>query len=348
MSQDASNQAPPTLQALTPEQLDQVTAFFKKRLVGQPEIVQTLTNVLYKQNALLKRALEHQDSQTVGIPTDPTVLLLMGGSWGKSLAARLIPMALEKLDHGSLTVLKPLPQDPTGTLDLNPHALAAPFATVVVENIETAGEINARFVNNLAHLIEMGMIALVEEQTVHPVPLGLCTIILTSNIADEEIRQTLNPETRLGFLRPDDDQTADIEAMYKAIQRICQRALDQLPHELLRYVDETVILRPLNQDDLRQIFDLEIDHYEQAMFPGRALQITFKDDAKAQMFAQARENLKRYGAHALRRVLQRHIDPLVYRAYNAGTLTEADLDTQHIIVGLEQGQIKARLERDSA
>ncbi len=343
MSQDASN--PPTLQALNPEQLDQVTAFFEKRLVGQPKVVQTLTNVLYKQNALLKRALEHRDSKDVGIPTDPTVLLLMGGSWGKSLAARLIPMALQKLDHGSLTVLKPLPQDPEGALDLDPRALAAPFATVIVENIETAGEINARFVSNLAHLIETGMIALVEEKTVHPVPLGLCTIILTSNVADEEIRQTLNPQTRLGFLHLDDDQAMESKEAYKAVQKICQRALDQLPRELLRHVDETVILRPLNQDDLRQIFDLEIDHYEQTMFPGRALQITFEGDAKAHLFAQARENLKRYGAHALRRVLQHHIDPLVYRAYNAGTLTEADLDTQHVVVRLEKGQIKAQLEQ---
>jgi ATP-dependent Clp protease ATP-binding subunit ClpA len=347
MSQDAPHQDAPTLQALTPEQLDQVAAFFKKRLVGQPEIVQTLTNVLYKQNALLKRALEHQGSKAVGIPADPTVLLLMGGSWGKSLAARLIPMALQKLDYGSLTVLKPLPQDPEGSLELDPRALAAPFATVVVEHIEIAREMNARFVSNLAHLIETGMVALIEEQTVHPVPLGLCTIILTTNIADQEIRQTLNPQTRLGFLRPDDDQAVDAETMYQAVHRICQRALDQLPRELLRHVDETVVLRPLNQDDLRQIFDLEITHYEQAMFPGRELQITFKGDAKAQLFAQARENLKQYGAHALRRVLQHHIDPLVYRAYNAGTLTEADLDTHHVVVGFDKGQIKARLEQDT-
>jgi hypothetical protein len=345
MKQDQSRTE--TMTALTPEELNQAVAFFKERLVGQPEVVQELTNVLYKQNALLKRVLEHgdQDDQAVGIPPDPTVLLLMGGSWGKSLAARLIPMALERLGRGSLTILTPLPQDPEGDLDIEPRALAAPFATVVIENIETAQSINARFVTNLAHLIETGLIALVDptQKMIHPLPLGLSTFIITSGIADAEIRQTLNPETRLGFLRPTEDRPVDADAMYEQVRQICQGALSFLPSELLRQVDETIILRPLSEDDLLQVFDLEIAQYQRSMFPGRALAVTFEGGAKEHLFAEAREGLGIYGAHALRRVLQRHIDPLVYRAYNEGTLTEANLEDQKVVVGLESGAISVRL-----
>jgi hypothetical protein len=332
-----------TLKALSRQELEQATAFFHERLIGQPKVVQVLTNVLYKQNALLKRVLE-TDSEA-SVPNDPTVLLLMGGSWGKSLAARLIPMALYDLDHGSMTRLTPLPQDSEGTLDLNPHVLAMPFATVVVEDIETAYRMNARFISNLAHLLGSGVVTLVdpEEKMLQTIPLGLSTFILTSSIADEEIRQALNPETRLGFLRPPGDCPVDVEAMYDKVQGICQQALEYLPRELLRHVDETVILRPLSEDDLRRVFDLEISHYQQAIFPGHDLPIVFEAETKAQLFEAARGGLGIYGAHALRRVLQRHVDPVVYRAYNEGALSEGNLQEQQIVISPGEGGVRVEL-----
>lgn len=347
MTQEPPAQQPQAMKALTSAQLDQITAFFQERLIGQPEVVQALTQVLYKQNALLKRILEHDEKsdREVGIPADPTVLLFLGGSWGKSLAAQLIPMALQRFGHGSLTVLTPLPQDPEGTLELEPHMVAAPFATVVIENIESARERNARFVSNLAHLLDTGLIALLDpqQQAIRPVPLGLSTFILTSSIADEEIRKTLNPESRLGFLHPADDQPVDAAAMYEDVQRICRQALALLPRELLRQVDQTVILRPLSQEDLQQIFDLEITHYQQVMFPGRALPIHLEEEAKERLFAEAKDGLGIYGAHALRRVLQQYIDPVVYRAYNEGTLTEENLEERQVTVSFTGDAISVKL-----
>jgi len=334
--------------ALTPEQLSQVVAFFEQRLIGQPEAIQALTNVLYKQNALLKRVLEHagDSERPVGIPADPSVLLLMGGSWGKSLITRLIPMALRPLGYGSLTALTPLPQDPEGALNLEPQAVAAPFATIVVENIETAEVINARFVTNLAHLMETGVVALIDplQKAVQPIPLGLTTVMLTSSIADEEIREALNPETRLGFLRPAEGRTADPEQTYQEIRRICEQALVYLPRDLIRHVDEMIVLRPLGESDLRQIFELEIAHYQQVMFPGQALRVVFEGEAQEHLFDEAQTDLGLYGAHALRRVLQRTIDPVVYRAYNEGRLTEANLGEHRVIVGLDKAAISVRVE----
>lgn len=349
MSQEQPKQETRKLQALTSKELDQIASFFQKRLVGQPEVVQALTNVLYKQNALLKRVLERkEDSEhAVGIPTDATVLLFMGGSWGKSLATRLIPMALSQLGRGTLTVMTPLPQDPEGSLNLDPRAVAAPFATVVVEHVETAQHINARFIANLAHLLETGMIALVDpsQKAIQPVPLGLTTFILTTGIADDEIREALNPETRLGFLHPAEESHKDAARVYEEVQRICLRAVHLLPGELLRQVDETVILRPLGQDDLREVFELEIAHYQQAAFPGRALRIAFEGGAKDNLFTEAQQGLGIYGSHALRRVLQRHIDPVVYRAFNEGVLNEENLDQHTVMVNPEADSVSVRLEQ---
>jgi hypothetical protein len=336
------------LAALTAKELEQITAFFTERLIGQPEVVQTLANVLYKQNALLKRVLEQDeaDPHPAGVPADPTVILLMGGSWGKSLATRLIPMALGAHGRGSLTVLTPLPQDPDGTLNMDPNAVAAPFATVVVENIESLEHLNARFLANLAHLLETGIIGVpdYEEKRLQPVPLGLATFMLTTSVADKEIREALDPEARLGFLPPAEEQPPDAAQAYAEVRRICERALDWLPHELLRAVDETVILRPLSQADLARIFDLEIGTYEQAMFPGQALRMHFDPGAKESLFAEAQAGLHVYGTHTLRRVLQRYVDPVVYRAFNTGHLTEDNLDQHQVRVGLSEGQVTVNLE----
>ncbi|RMF26667.1 MAG: hypothetical protein D6759_19230, partial [Chloroflexi bacterium] len=333
-------------QPLTWEQLEETIAFFRERLVGQPEVVETLAHVLYKQNALLKRAVEHEEGRP-SIPADPTVLLLAGGSWGKSLAARLIPMALARYGQGSLTVLTPLPQDPEGTLYLDPRLVAVPFATIVVENIEVAYQMNVRFVGNLAHVLSTGLIPLVDEThgMVHPIPLGLATFVLTTGVADAEIRQFLHPEGRLGFLPPETEM--DPEEAYEEVRRICERSLRQLPPEILRQVDETVILRPLGEDDLRQIFDLEIAYFEQGIFPGRHLPIRFEGNAHDSLFQEARQGLEVYGVHALRRVLQRYIDPVVYRAYNAGQLTEENLEATQIVIALQDGKVQVRLVTDA-
>lgn len=330
-------------QALTGAQLDEIIAFFQERLVGQPEVVQALTNVLYKQNALLKRVVEHPEG-LMAIPAAPTVLLLAGGSWGKSLAARLIPMALARYGQGSLTVLAASPQDPVGTLFLDPRLVAVPFATIVVEDIETAYQMNVRFVTNLAYVLSTGLIPLTDEVRgfVHPIPLGLATVIFTTSVADAEIRELLSPHGEGGFLGPASEWTP--EEAYAAVRRICERAIRRLPAEILRQVDETVILRPLSEEHLRQIFNLEITYFEQGMFPGQHLSIRFEGEAKERLFQEARSTLDVYGVHALRRVLQRHIDPVVYRAYVEGRLTEEDLKMTEVVVAWSNGGVQVALE----
>jgi ATP-dependent Clp protease ATP-binding subunit ClpA len=136
----------------------------------------------------------------------------------------------------------------------------------------------------------------------------------------------------------------DTATVYEEVQRICYRALDLLPRDLVREVDETIVFRPLGEDDLHQIFELEITHYQQAMFPGQALSVAFEGDAKTHLFDEAKEGLGMYGAHALRRVLQRYIDPVVYRAYNDGALTEENLTEHTVLVSLEAGKVSVRLE----
>ncbi|GEM_PF-1116029 len=328
--------------ALTAAQLEETVDFFRTRLVGQPEVVEVLSNVLTRQNALLRYGLEHREEKA-GIPADPTVLLFVGGSWGKSLAARLIPMALSRYGLSSLTTLTALPQDSEGSIYLDPRIVAVPFAVVLVEHIEAAYAMNARFVGNLAYVINAGLVPLLDEihGMVRPIPLGLATFIFTTGVGEEEIRRTLYPDGKSGFLKRRDLSAEDA---YRQVQTICHQALRDLPQEILREVDETVIFRPLNEDDLREVFDLEIEYYEQGIFPGRRISVAFEPEAKERAFSEALALLDVYGIHVLRRKLQHHIDPVVYKAYIEGTLTEENIEQARVLVTLEGEQLKVRPE----
>lgn len=127
------------------------------------------------------------------------------------------------------------------------------------------------------------------------------------------------------------------------MQRICHQALRDLPQEILREVDETVIFRPLSEDDLWKLFDLEIEYYEQGIFPGRRINIAFEPDAKERAFSEALALLDICGVRALRRKLQRHIDPVVYKAYIEGALTEDNIEQARVLVALEGEQLKVNL-----
>ncbi|MEE8163652.1 MAG: hypothetical protein V3T92_06575, partial [Anaerolineae bacterium] len=73
-------------------------------------------------------------------------------------------------------------QDPEGTIYLEPQIVAVPFAVVLIEHIEAAYAMNARFVGNLAYIVNAGLIPLADEMRglVRPIPLGLATFIFTT------------------------------------------------------------------------------------------------------------------------------------------------------------------------
>jgi ATP-dependent Clp protease ATP-binding subunit ClpA len=338
---EADEEPAQQLVPLSPEQIEAASRFFANRLVGQPEVVRTLTDVLYRQTALLKRLLE-QPEQAGVVPRDPTVLLFAGGAWGKTLAARLIPHALAPLGFAPFAALTPLPQDLEGTLDLDQSIFTIPYTVVLVEHLEDAAAINARFIANLGRLLESGVYPLMDPATkaVHAIPLGLTTFIFTTTAGEEEIQRALQADGKLGFLR---NPSVTSQEAYEAVQRIVRRALAILPEEIMRHVDETVIFRPLSNGDLRRIFEAEVEFYEHSAFPGKALRLEIEPAAGDFLFSQALDGLEVYGIRALRRTVQRNVDPPLYRAYVAGQLSEEALERLAVHVGLVNGEVRVEL-----
>ena len=202
--------------------------------------------------------------------------------------------------------------------------------------------INARFVANLARLLESGVYPLMdaETKTMHTIPLGLTTFIFTTSAGEEEIQHTLQADGKLGFLR---NPSVSPEQAYEMVQRIVRKELTVLPEAIMRHVDETVIFRPLTNGDLRRIFEAEMEFYEHSAFPGKTLRIEIEPPAGDFLFDQALDGLELYGIRALRRALQRYVDPPLYRAYVAGRLNEDALERLAVHVRLVDGEVRVEL-----
>ncbi len=61
------------------------------------------------------------------------------------------------------------------------------------------------------------------------------------------------------------------------------------------------------------------------------------------LFSQALDGLELYGIRALRRTVQRHVAPPLYRAYVAGQLSEEALERLAVHVRLVAGEVQVGL-----
>ena len=124
-------------------------------------------------------------------------------------------------------------------------------------------------------------------------------LIMTTNAGAEAIKN----EQSFGFQAPDDD--ASYENMK---ERVNERIEKVFRPEFLNRLDDTIIFRHLNNEDLKEVIDLELGKVRDRLQErGHGLELT--EEAK-QFLIRKGSNLD-YGARPLRRALENHIeDPL--------------------------------------
>ena len=124
-------------------------------------------------------------------------------------------------------------------------------------------------------------------------------LIMTTNAGAEAIKN----EAAFGFQKPDGDAT------YEAMK---SRVMDQIERvfrpEFLNRLDDTIIFRHLNIEDLKLVIDYELAKVrERLLIRGLSIELT---DAAKEFLIKSGSNLD-YGARPLRRALEQRIeDPL--------------------------------------
>ena len=165
-------------------------------------------------------------------------------------------------------------------------------------------------------------------------------IIMTSNIGAELIRRS----SSLGFALHRDEAERERDSY----QEMKEKLLDQLKKtfrpEFLNRVDEVMVFKSLNKEEIKQIVDLELDKLRKRLDEYQ-LKLEATDEAKT--FLAEKGYDPKFGARPLRRVIQRLVeDPLseglLIGEFKPGDTVLADLEEDRIVLrALERAEAKA-------
>ncbi len=168
-----------------------------------------------------------------------------------------------------------------------------PYAVVLLDEIEKA---HPEVFNMLLQLMEEGRLT---DSFGRNVDFRNVILIMTTNAGADAIKN----ESAFGFQRPDDD--ASYESMKSRVTDEIEKVFRP---EFINRVNDIIVFRHLNTDDLKEVVDLELAKVRARLLE-RGLGIELTDDSKE--FLIKKGSNTDYGARPLRRAIESCIeDPL--------------------------------------
>jgi ATP-dependent Clp protease ATP-binding subunit ClpA len=152
---------------------------------------------------------------------------------------------------------------------------------------------------------------------------------MTSNLGSAEMSNIISPG--MGFVEA--APAADSRLWDKIARAGVDAARKKFTPEFLNRIDKAVVFKPLGDEQLRKILDLELGYVQQRIFASaQGVQFVFQltDEAKSYLLREGTD--MKYGARHLKRAVERH---LVYPLSNliateqvhAGDMLRVDLDS---------------------
>jgi ATP-dependent Clp protease ATP-binding subunit ClpC len=170
-----------------------------------------------------------------------------------------------------------------------------PYSVVLFDEIEKA---HHDVFNMLLQILEEGRLT---DSFGRHVDFRNTIIILTSNIGSSIIKN----QATLGFTKTSDAETGNYEKMKAQLDRELER---HFRPEFLNRIDEVVVFRQLNRDDLKQIIDIELAGVLKRLTE-RGVELTVDDAAKEKIIDVGCD--LEYGARPLKRAIEKLVeDPL--------------------------------------
>jgi ATP-dependent Clp protease ATP-binding subunit ClpC len=142
-------------------------------------------------------------------------------------------------------------------------------------------------------------------------------IIMTSNVGSRQLKDF---GQGIGF-----STSTRKESYTKDAQKTIEDALNkQFSPEFINRIDDTVIFKPLERNDIHKIIDLEIKHVYQRMSD---LGIQFEISDAVKDFIAEKGWSPQYGARPLKRTIQKYIEDLLAEEIIKGTIQQSDAVT---------------------
>jgi ATP-dependent Clp protease ATP-binding subunit ClpC len=165
-----------------------------------------------------------------------------------------------------------------------------PYSVVLLDEIEKA---HPDVFNILLQLLDEGRLT---DSYGRKVSFKNTIVIMTSNIGAETLKKT----GAIGFKQQKESET------YKDMkQKLLEAVKKTFKPEFLNRVDDVIVFRSLNKEDLEHIVEIEVREVQERL-RDRDINITL--DAKAKQFLIEKGFDKVFGARPLKRTIQRYIE----------------------------------------
>lgn len=290
-----------------------------KRLIGQDEAVQRVTDAIIRSKAGVK-----DPNRPIG-----SFLFLGPTGVGKTELAKALAEFLfddennmvridmsEYMEKYSVSRLIGAPPGYVGYEEggqLTEAVRRKPYSVVLFDEIEKA---HPDVFNVLLQVLDDGRITDSQGRTVD---FKNTILIMTSNIGSSYLLDGISDD---GHILPEaaNAVNAELRAHFRP--------------EFLNRLDETIMFKPLTKQDIGFIVDLQLDKLNELLAP-QEFTVELTDAAKTYVIDNGYDPT--YGARPLRRYLQTHVETLTARMILAGNIHTGDI----IVIDLENGRLTA-------
>ena len=190
-----------------------------------------------------------------------------------------------------------------------------PYSVILFDEIEKA---HPDVFNILLQILDDGRLTDNQGRTVD---FKNTVIIMTSNIGSSYLLEGVRP-----------DGTIDESVK----ERVLAEMRMTFKPEFLNRIDEIVMFKPLQKDEIFKIIDLQIDEIKSRL-EDRQIDINFTDEAKELVLNKAYST--QYGARPVKRFLQKEVETGIGRLIIKGDVKDKDT----ITVTVEQGELALML-----
>jgi ATP-dependent Clp protease ATP-binding subunit ClpB len=203
-----------------------------------------------------------------------------------------------------------------------------PYSVVLLDEIEKA---HPEVFNLLLQVLDEGRLT---DSKGHTVDFKNTIIIMTSNLGSQIISERI---------ASDFQGNGDWENVFGDLKQDLHRLLKKtIRPEFLNRIDEVIVFKPLNKDDIRQVVVLQLKRVED-LLRKKEISIEVTDEAKDWLASLGYDPM--FGARPLKRVIQKHIvnpfsQKLLLGDFREGDAVEIGLDS----AGLIEFTKKARAE----
>ena len=184
------------------------------------------------------------------------------------------------------------------------HTEKIKISTVLFDEIEKASD---AVWNLLLGILDKGILTLGDNRRVD---FSSAIVFLTSNLGAAEMSALTNP--RLGFHSHDSEASSNQETNDRMSSIGVAAARRKFTPEFINRLDKIVVFKPLGQDELRAIVDIELEMVKERILhatAGKPFALSVTESARQFLLAEGTD--LRYGARHLKRAIERRlIQPL--------------------------------------